>query len=166
MTDVFVAPGVHWTPVSWQLRVMRRILWLWVTAGLLWLLLWLPDVFSSYDGLDDLARRLAVVVLLVGLIGWVVIGRASRSWGYAERDEDLYIKRGTLFRQVIAVPYGRMQFVEVTAGPVEQLFGLASIRLNTASPRSRARITGLTPREAARLRDRLTELGQIHAAGL
>jgi membrane protein YdbS with pleckstrin-like domain len=59
-----------------------------------------------------------------------------------------------------------MQFVDITAGPLEQLFGIASVRLHTASPRTNARIPGLPADEAARLRDRLTELGESQAAGL
>ena len=64
------------------------------------------------------------------------------------------------------VPYGRMQFVDITAGPFEQLYGIASVRLHTASPRTTARIPGLPADEAAWLRDRLTDLGESQAAGL
>lgn len=109
---------------------------------------------------------LAVVLLALSGFGWVVIGRNARRWGYAERDEDLFIKHGALFRELIAVPYGRMQFVDITAGPIEQLYGIASVRLHTASPRTNARIPGLPADEAARLRDRLTDLGESQAAGL
>ena len=108
----------------------------------------------------------AVVLLALAGFGWWVIGRNARAWGYAERDEDLYIKHGALFRELVAVPYGRMQFVDITAGPLEQLYGIASVRLHTASPRTNARIPGLPADEAAWLRDRLTDLGESQAAGL
>lgn len=109
---------------------------------------------------------LAVVLLLLAGFGWWVIGRNAANWGYAERDADLYIKHGALFRELIAVPYGRMQFVDITAGPLEQMYGIASVRLHTASPRTNARIPGLPAEEASWLRDRLTELGESQAAGL
>jgi uncharacterized protein len=64
------------------------------------------------------------------------------------------------------VPYGRMQFVEVTAGPAERLFKLATVQLHTAAAASDARIPGLEREEAARLRDRLAMLGEAKAAGL
>ena len=70
------------------------------------------------------------------------------------------------WRTLTAVPYGRMQLVEVESGPLERLFGLASVTLKTASPGTDARIPGLDPAEAARLRDQLTELGEAHASGL
>jgi uncharacterized protein len=59
-----------------------------------------------------------------------------------------------------------MQLVEVGSGPLERAFGLASVSLKTASPETNATIPGLTPDEAARLRDRLTELGESQASGL
>lgn len=89
-----------------------------------------------------------------------------RSWGYTERDEDLIVERGVLIRRLSVVPYGRMQFVDVTAGPVDRLFRLATVRLHTAAAASDARIPGLERAEAARLRDRLAELGEAKAAGL
>jgi membrane protein YdbS with pleckstrin-like domain len=96
----------------------------------------------------------------------VLVGRNARWWAYAERDEDLYIRHGALFRTLVVVPYGRMQYVDVHAGPLEQLFKVASVHLHTASPGTRARIPGLPVAEAARLRDRLTSLGESQAAGL
>src|SRR5437764_13913955 len=89
-----------------------------------------------------------------------------RSWAYTERDEDLIVERGVLIRRLSVVPYGRMQFVDVTAGPVDRVFRLATVRLHTAAAASDARIPGLEREEAARLRDRLASLGEAKAAGL
>jgi membrane protein YdbS with pleckstrin-like domain len=71
-----------------------------------------------------------------------------------------------LYRNLVAVPYGRMQLVEVASGPLERAFGLASVSLKTASAETNATIPGLTPDEAARLRDRLTELGETRESGI
>ncbi len=89
-----------------------------------------------------------------------------RSWRYTERDEDLVVARGVMFRRMSVVPYGRMQFVDVTAGPIERLFGLATVKLHTAAAATDARIPGLDHDEATRLRDRLASLGEAKAAGL
>jgi membrane protein YdbS with pleckstrin-like domain len=89
-----------------------------------------------------------------------------RAWGYAERDDDLMITRGVLQRQLVVVPYGRMQFVDVTAGPLDRRFGLATVQLHTAAAATDATIPGLVPDEAARLRDRLAARGQATAAGI
>jgi membrane protein YdbS with pleckstrin-like domain len=108
-------------------------------------------------------------------VGAVAVGAALalsfarnrfRSWSYQERDEDLIVERGVLIRRLSVVPYGRMQFVDVTAGPVDRVFRLATVRLHTAAAASDARIPGLEREEAARLRDRLAALGEAKAAGL
>jgi hypothetical protein len=108
----------------------------------------------------------AAVPLVLGAIAWLVVGRRFRSWGYAEREDDLLVRRGVMFARLSVVPYGRMQFIDVQAGPLERIFKLATVRLHTAAAATDARIPGLEREEAARLRDRLAELGEAQAAGL
>jgi uncharacterized protein len=107
----------------------------------------------------------AAVAAAAGIVLWVE-RRRYRAWAYREREEDLIVSRGVLVRRVSVVPYGRMQFVEVTAGPFERAFRLATVQLHTAAAASDARIPGLEREEAARLRDRLAMLGEVRAAGL
>jgi membrane protein YdbS with pleckstrin-like domain len=108
----------------------------------------------------------AVVVAALGVVYAWFLRRRFRAWRYQERDEDLIVARGVMVQRLSVVPYGRMQFVEVTAGPVERLFHLSTVKLHTAAAASDARIPGLEQVEAARLRDRLTELGESMAAGM
>ena len=63
-------------------------------------------------------------------------------------------------------PYGRLQFVDVKAGPIDRAFGLVSVQLHTASATSDAAIPGLSPDVAAELRDRLAAKGEQRSAGL
>ncbi|MBX7266113.1 PH domain-containing protein [Micromonospora sp. Llam7] len=104
--------------------------------------------------------------LLFGVWRAVTIVRAVRAWGYAERDDDLLVRHGLLVRRLSIVPYSRMQFVDVSAGPLERAFDLATVQLHTAAAASDARVPGLRPTEASRLRDRLTALGEDRAEGL
>jgi membrane protein YdbS with pleckstrin-like domain len=108
----------------------------------------------------------AVATVAIAAVTGVFLHNKYRSWAYRERAEDLLVSRGVLVRRVSVVPYGRMQFVEVTAGPVERWFKLATVQLHTAAAASNARIPGLERDEAARLRDRLATLGEAKAAGL
>ncbi|MBB0232944.1 PH domain-containing protein [Streptomyces calidiresistens] len=110
----------------------------------------------------------ALALAPLALAGWLwwVLGRHFRSWRYRERRDDLLIGRGVLWRQLTVVPYGRMQLVEVTSGPLDRKFGLARLQLHTAAAATDATIPGLDPAEAERLRDRLTELGEARSAGL
>jgi hypothetical protein len=105
-------------------------------------------------------------VLVLALLILFFVRNRFVAWAYQEREEDLIVSRGVMFRRLSVVPYGRMQFVDVTAGPVERLFKLATVKLHTASAASDARIPGLERDEAARLRDRLASLGEAKAAGL
>ena len=108
----------------------------------------------------------ALAVLAGGAVLDVLLQRRVGRWGYLEREDDLLVQRGVMVRRLSVVPYGRMQFVDVTAGPVERSFGLATVRLHTAAAASDARIPGLEAAEAARLRDQLAALGEANAAGL
>ena len=163
MDDLFAPPAYAWQRLSPAYRSLRRLTTLLVAPilfsvpalvlGLVFELWWISCVLW------------AVAVLIV-VLRWSLIERTWRSWGYVEREDDLYITHGVVFRSLVAVPYGRMQLVEVASGPLERAFGLATVSLKTASPETNATIPGLPPEEAARLRDRLTELGEAHASGL
>ena len=161
MSEPFDPPGEPWVRVSPRLATVRRIglLVVWVPlSALLVVLLWLVHAWLG---------ALAAVAALLGLAWvWAVVGRTVRSWGYAERADDLLVTKGVLRRQLVVVPYGRMQFVDVTAGPLDRRFGLATVQLHTAAAATDASIPGLVPAEAARLRDRLAARGEATAAGL
>jgi len=162
--ELFAPPGSAWQRVSPRLALVRH-----VTVGVAALLgvvvvvvlSLLPDLLPGWFLPVGL-----VVVLLAAAWGWWWVDRNARRWGYAEGDDELFITRGAMFRTLVVVPYGRMQFVDVQSGPIEQLAGIASVHLHTASPGTSARIPGLPADEAARLRDRLTAMGESWAAGL
>jgi membrane protein YdbS with pleckstrin-like domain len=110
-------------------------------------------------------------LLLAGIvIGGFLLDRFAqrrvRAWAYREREDDLMVSRGVFITRLSVIPYGRMQFIDVVAGPIERAFGLATVRMHTAAAASDARIPGLLSAEAARLRDHLAELGESKAAGL
>lgn len=112
------------------------------------------------------AAGAAAGLLALTAAAWVVLRRRYLAWGYLERDEDLLVRRGVLVRRLTVVPYGRMQLVDVSAGPVDRAFGLATVELHTAAARTDARIPGLAYAEAERLRDRLATVGEASAMGL
>jgi uncharacterized protein len=159
--DVFDPVGIRWTPVSGRLAAVRRL-----TLGLFGAVLAIAVAVLAVITGASWAWAVLLVPLLVVAIGWVMIGRQVRAWGYAERADDLLIRHGLLFRELVVVPYGRMQFVDVQAGPLERAFDVAQVQLHTASAGSDARIPGLAATEAARLRDRLASRGQSRLAGL
>ena len=63
---------------------------------------------------------LIVGTLAVLVWAWWLIGRRVRSYGYVERSEDLLVTSGILFRRLVVVPCGRLQLVDVVAGPIDR----------------------------------------------
>jgi uncharacterized protein len=156
----FEPEGIAFTPVSNGL----------VTARVVTLLLSIALPLVGTVVLAVLVGGWAWVapVVVVAVLVWLLwlIPRQVRAIGYAEADDDLLVRKGILFRSLTVVPYGRMQFVDVNAGPLDRRCGVAEVRLHTAAAQTDATIPGLPPEEAARLRDRLTTRGEARLAGL
>jgi len=159
--DPFSPPGMSWTPVSPRLATARRLVLL-VFA----VLFSVPPVLLSVVLAIGWPLLALVPWLLVVAWLWWLIGRQVRAWGYAESEDDLLIRKGVMFRSMVVVPYGRMQYVDVQAGPLDRRLGIAKVQLHTASASTDAVIAGLSPEEAARLRDRLARRGEARLAGL
>jgi len=162
MQEAFASPVADWVRVSVQLRAMRRVM-----IGVVGVVVAvLAAVALAIAGSVLAAVVTVIVVFAVCAAAFVVVGRNYDSWGYAERGADLLVTHGVMWRRLVVVPYGRMQLVDVTAGPIERKFGISTLRLHTASAGTDARIHGLTAAEATRLRDRLAALGESQSAGL
>lgn len=159
-SDPFAAEDVRWRSVSPALARARRI-------GATPLLLPALPIAVLAVVLDRplLFAGLALPVLAY-VWAWWLIGRQVRAWSYAERPEELLLRSGVMWRRIVVVPYGRLQYVDVEAGPLSRALGIATVQLHTASASSDAQVPGLPTEEAARLRDALTERGQAQLAGL
>jgi membrane protein YdbS with pleckstrin-like domain len=160
--DAFTPADAPWTPVSPRLATSRR---------LTLLLAYIPLVAVGVAlALIPVGRPWSVVYAVVAAVAfgwaWWIIGRRVRSFGYAEREGDLLVVSGILVRRLVIVPYGRMQIVDLRAGPIERWLGISTVQLHTAAATTDASIPGLAPDEAAALRDRLAERGEERAAGL
>src|SRR5262249_1585024 len=94
--------------------------------------------------LGGAAAVIAAAVAIAGSLAAIWFARNRvRSWVYQERDEDLIVERGVLIQRLSVVPYGRMQFVDVTAGPIDRVFRVATVKLHTAAAARHARTPGL-----------------------
>lgn len=157
----FEPPGGSWYRVSPKLATVRRIslLPLLLAAAVATLVLVLVD-------LGTIALAVAAAGVVVVAWAWWLIGRQVRALGYAERADDLLVVSGILFRRLVVVPYGRMQLVDLTAGPLDRMLGLSTVQLHTAAATTDASIPGLPTADAAALRDRLAAAGEQRSAGL
>lgn len=162
-------PGIQWLRVSPKYVIVRLVGWaLGNLLAVAVLSLPLLLVTSGWWRLPPLwlAISLPAGMLLLALWRLVLIPRQVRAIGYAERDDDLLIRRGIFFQRTMVVPYGRMQYVDVAVGPVERGLGLCTLKLHTASPGTNALLPGLPAEEGARLREQLSARGEARLAGL
>ncbi|MFT3860659.1 PH domain-containing protein [Micropruina sp.] len=155
MDDLFAPPAEIWQRIAPSYATVLRLRMLITTVivtGLVGTVVWL-----TAGGL----WAAPLIAVGVGYAGWqwFRLGRWVRTWGYAERGDDLYLTHGLWFRELTVIPYGRMQAVKVESGPLGRAFGLASVELVTSSLQSGATIPGLPQHEAERLRDRLIAIG-------
>jgi membrane protein YdbS with pleckstrin-like domain len=154
--------GISWQRPSPRLLRARRIEVAAVTAPVALA----GGLIAGFAGSLALGLGIGLALVAAGLGGERFLARRVASWGYAERNEDLMVRRGVMIRRQSVIPYGRMQFIDVTAGPVERSLGLATLRMHTAAAASDARIPGLDRAEAAKLRDQLASVGEAQAAGI
>lgn len=157
----FDPPGVEWTPVSPRLSWVRLA---GVASSVTALSLGVV-VISLLTG-EQAVLLVLVPVLVIGTIAAVLVPRQVRAWGYSEQEDELVVRHGIMFRTLVVVPYGRMQYVDVQAGPIDRMLGLAQVRLHTASAATDAVVPGLTAAQAGSLRERLNVRGQARLAGL
>lgn len=159
--------GVEFTPVSEKevpasLLAGALITVLLVAGTAIPLVLKLTGVWAGLWGW--LAWGLPGVVLLWCLVDLALTPRQVRARGYAEREDDILWREGLLVRTVKAVPYGRLQYVDIEEGPIARRFGVQKVTLKTAG--ADLEMSGLSTAESARLREVLMRRGQARLAGL
>ena len=149
-----------WRPVSPMLTRVRLITAAAVVLPLLLVTLALGVFVSRWVLLGTLA------VLLVGLWAAWLISRQVSAISWVELDEEIVIRKGRMFRSLVSVPYGRLQYVDIQSGPLARANGIASCEIHTASPESGGSLPGLPVAEAEALRSRLAARGEAQRAGL
>lgn len=137
------------TPVSPKLLAARRvsglIRWLIVlalAAGWNVLCAWLEWPWWTHLFALPLYLLVAQSVLL--------LGRRTRAIAYAVREHDVLLRTGIMFRSIEAVPFGRVQDIEIDEGPIERRYGLSTITVKTAG--SDITIPGLEKAQSEHLR--------------
>jgi membrane protein YdbS with pleckstrin-like domain len=103
---------------------------------------------------------------VIFIIALALTPRRVRAMGYQLRDDDLVFRKGLMFQRFVAVPYGRMQLVDINRGPLDRAVGLSELKFVTAAASSGVTIPGLPEADAEELRDRLVALAESRRAGL
>lgn len=164
---LFLEEDVDWHKVSPRLISERRIPVAALALIAIGVLVLGIVVDSSGTGsLWPFVIVAAVLAVVSALLWFVLVPRMAMSWRYAEREQDLLVRHGRVFRRLTVVPYGRMQVIQVRSNPIAHRLGIATVTLVTASADTDARIPGLPSEVAQALRDRLAAKGEALTAGL
>lgn len=159
--------GTTWTRVSpklvWTELVTTVLIGAAVTAGVVVIGV-VTGGFTRPAGI--VWTLIGIAVGIIALVTALLTPRRVRSIGYALRDDDLVFRRGLMWQRFTAVPYGRMQLVDVARGPLDRALGMSELKFVTAAAASNVRIPGIPAADADELRDRLVDLAESRRAGL
>ncbi|MFD5224430.1 PH domain-containing protein [Microbacterium sp. NPDC058342] len=108
----------------------------------------------------------AGAITLITLLTLVILPRQAKALGYMLRADDVVFRKGILWQRIVAVPYGRMQLVDITQGPLDRTFGISQLKMVTAAATTGVQIPGLTQAAAEALRDTLIEVAETRRTGL
>ncbi|MGM1017131.1 MAG: PH domain-containing protein [Actinomycetota bacterium] len=106
------------------------------------------------------------LIVLFTLATLVILPRQARAIGYMLRADDIVFRKGILWQRMIAVPYGRMQLVDITHGPLDRAFGVSQLKMVTAAATTGVQIPGLTQQASEALRDTLIAVAETRRTGL
>lgn len=106
------------------------------------------------------ALLLALVAVGGAVLGPPVLFRIHR---WEVTDEAVYSRTGWLWQEWRAAPLSRVQTVDVERGPLQRLFGLATVTVTTASAKGPVRIEALANEQAEQIAHRLTVLTEQDA---
>ena len=138
-----------------------RILW-WIEGALMVLALLIPavlvDLFVGAALPWPRWLLTGAVAALAGAAAVLVPLLRYRNFGYALREDDLWIRSGVFWRRITVIPYIRLQFVDTRQGPIERLLGLSQLVVHTAAVGTSGNVPGLATDAAQSLRERLAQL--------
>ncbi|MGV8886386.1 MAG: PH domain-containing protein [Microbacteriaceae bacterium] len=161
MTEPLDIPAIEWRRVSPKYVVVD------VVGYIIFALVVLaPAAFIAHFGDVEWLWWAVAVLAVVFLITIVLTPRRVKSIGYQLRSDDLLFRRGIMFQRFVAIPYGRMQLVDINRGPIARALGLSELKFVTAAAASGVVIPGLPAQDAEELRDRLVSLAESRRAGL
>src|SRR5687767_13785154 len=126
-------------------------------GALFWVPLFIAAQVVNATVLDStqFSGELPAITGLIGLSGILVApDRIYRRLGYALDERLLRTVRGWLLHVDTVVPFVRVQHFDETRGPVDKIFGTATLVVHTAGTHnSIVTLPGLSPERAAEIRE-------------
>ena len=155
MTHEPTPPGPTPEPAR---RLSPTARWLWRAQGALatGIALVLSGTLRSELPGGAVWMLLPVAAFAVGVVAVPEL-RWSR-WRYEIRDQEIDLRHGTVTITRTLIPMLRVQHVDTTRGPLDQLLGLATVVVHTAA--GKTTIPALDDEYAGRLRDQIATLAR------
>jgi membrane protein YdbS with pleckstrin-like domain len=98
----------------------------------------ITDILNSASSQVSYNFKIFIVFFVVGIIifppityGYLILRRIN--FNYEFREEFIMFKQGILTKSERTVPYGRIQHIVLSQGPIDRLMRLASLTIETAS---------------------------------
>ena len=134
------------------LRLRLAIMWLFL-IGIATLL---DRIFLAETAFGGLLPGVLVIAALIVIVA--APERVYRRLKYRLTERLLQVVRGWLFHTDTVVPLVRVQHLDVVRGPLDKMFGTASLVVHTAGTHnSIVTVPGLAPDRAAEIRDVIRE---------
>ena len=96
---------------------------------------------------------IAVALLLYYILKFLYLGASYRHFSYRMDEEGLYINQGVFWRKKIVVSRNRVQHTDVTQGPLERKYNLATLVVHTAGTRNASvMVAGILHEKAEEMR--------------
>ena len=127
MVDLPIADELVMEPMAAsyvrEVRVQQMIIWL-----PLLIVSFVPFVLAQITFL----LLIPVVILILATVISRLMIKKSQVKGVALREFDIAYRSGLFWRKTVIVAFNRVQHVEVSSGPLQRKFGLATVKLFTA----------------------------------
>lgn len=141
-------------------KIELRAAWLWFIQSLVIGVVLLAASISAYVIWED--QRWWLWIIIAGFAGMTLIYAVVEPWlryrihRWEVSDEAVYSLTGWVVREWRVAPISRIQTVDAVRGPMEQVFGLSTLRITTASSKGAIEIRGLDKSVAAKVAEELT----------
>lgn len=145
-------------------RIERKAILWWTLSAFIWGCFVIGGMSVAYAMWAPVRPWLGPVLAIVAAI-YAVNLTIMPTWRYLVHrwevtDQAVYHLHGWLTREWRITPISRIQSIDTTRGPVQQLLGLATLKVTTASKEGTIRIEGLGAEAAERAARHLTEITQ------
>ena len=138
-----------------------------VTSSVFWLIpvtvILLVKIFKPNIGplASDILSYVIFGLLLISVLSGFYGYYFAKSCGFLKRDFDIFHKQGIWWKKQTALSFSRIQHIDLSSGPLERKYGMATLKFFTAGGASSdLKIHGLPLKTAEELRKQILKLAE------